>query len=143
MTRNTRKGYIQAIANLSSWRPLVIQIVFLSTFAGFYYKNMYIFILILILLTSLFYNRLTAFISSILLSLSSALLIPILMSGIKMENLKEYYIYLFSTPLSKVTFLIIFIVTYYFNYSGSLVIREVLEPVIRSPLNFFNKKRKI
>tara|TARA_Y100001935_G_C17053678_1_gene383252 strand:+ start:205 stop:633 length:429 start_codon:yes stop_codon:yes gene_type:complete len=140
MIKSTRKGYTQAIANLSSWKFLIFQILFFSSLAGIYFKNIYIFLVVLFCLTALFYYRLTAVIFSIIFSLLASLLTPVLISGINIADLRAVFSSLFSTPVSQVIALIIFLVTYYFNYSGSLVLREVLEPILKSFFDFFHKK---
>ena len=142
MKNNSRTGYTQAISNLATWRFLVFEIILISIAIGIYFQSTYIFLASIISLTTLFYIKITAVLTSIIFSLSYALLFPILIAGIDLYQVQGVIWSFFSTPVSKVLALLIFLATYYLNYSGSVVLREVLEPILNSFSNVFNTKKK-
>lgn len=142
MKNNSRTGYTQAISNLATWRFLVFEIILISIAIGIYFQSTYIFLASIISLTTLFYIKITAVLTSIIFSLSCALLFPILIAGIDIYQVQGVIWSFFSTPVSKVLALLMFLTTYYLNYSGSVVLREVLEPILNSFSNVFNTKKK-
>lgn len=142
MKNNTRTGYTQAISNLATWKFLVFQIIVISITIGIYFQSTYIFLASIIFLTAFFYIKITAVIFSIMFSLLFALLLPILIAGIDIHSAQEIIWSFFSTPISKVFALLIFVVTYYLNYSGSVVLREVVEPILNSLTNVIRTKKE-
>tara|TARA_B100000768_G_C11202724_1_gene342480 strand:+ start:624 stop:1049 length:426 start_codon:yes stop_codon:yes gene_type:complete len=132
MKNDIRNGYIQAISNLATWKFLIFQIILISTITGIYIQSTYIFLASMIFLTILFYIKITAVIFSIIFSVLLALFLPILIAGIEIYHAQEIIWTFFSTPISKVFAVLIFSASYYFNFSGSLVLREVLEPILNS-----------
>jgi hypothetical protein len=142
MKNNARTGYTQAISNLATWKFLGVQIILISITTGIYFQSTYIFLASIIFLTAFFYIKITAVIFSIMFSLLFALLLPILIAGIDIHNAQEIIWSFFSTPISKVFALLIFMVTYYLNYSGSVVLREVVEPILSSLTNVIRTKKE-
>ena len=132
MTNNTRSGYTQAITNLSALKFLSIQIFSLSFLIGIYFKSIYIFLAMLVFLIVLFYIRFTSTILSLIFAVLLALYMPVGLSGIDIYNLNELYGSLFLTPFSKVFAFLLFIATFVVNCSGSISMREILEPMIGS-----------
>ena len=130
MTNNSRTGYTQAITNLSALKFLGVQIFFLSFLTGIYFKSTYIFLAMLVFLTILFYIRFTSTILSLIFAIILALYMPVGLSGIDINNLNGLYGSLFLTPFSKVFAFLLFIVTFGVNCSGSVSMREILEPII-------------
>tara|TARA_B100001093_G_scaffold168668_1_gene161306 strand:+ start:5240 stop:5674 length:435 start_codon:yes stop_codon:yes gene_type:complete len=142
MKINTRTGYTQAISNLTIWKFLIIEIILLSITTGIYFQSMYIFLITMISLTGIFYIQITAVIFSILFSLFVALFLPILIAGIDIYQSQDIIWTFFSTPISKVFALLIFCGSYFLNYSGSVVLREVMEPMLGSLNNLVKSKKK-
>ena len=97
-----------------------------------YFKSTYIFLAMLVFLIVLFYIRFTSTILSLIFAVLLALYMPVGLSGIDIYNLNELYGSLFLTPFSKVFAFLLFIAAFGVNCSGSISMREILEPIIGS-----------
>lgn len=141
MSKNTRPGYSQALFNISSWKFLAFEILFFAIWIGAYFESIYAFCIALIGLIIIFLNRITLIITSLGISFAWAVLGAMFARGMNFFHHEiftslENFGYIFSSPLSQVVSILIFIFSYFYHVSVAQLLRDVLFPVLPKSFKF-------
>ena len=144
MSRYSRTGYTQAIANLSSWKFIALEILMLSIWTGAYYESVYAFTGMLIALLLIFLNRVTLHFVSLFISFLWALLGAMISKGLTFWNYGVFnsldnFINIFSTPLPQMVGILIFIISYIYHISIAELFRDILSPIVPNAPKFMRK----
>tara|TARA_B100001175_G_C19369990_1_gene571266 strand:- start:176 stop:634 length:459 start_codon:yes stop_codon:yes gene_type:complete len=136
MELNTRREYTQVIFSTLTWRILLIEIFFISSFTGIYFSQWYIFGGTLLIFIISFLMRALSIIINIIFSSFWGLFAAVNSAFVQRidfytDNYIDSLILIFSTPSSQILGVIFFILSYIFHASGIESFRDIAIGVIK------------
>tara|TARA_B100000767_G_C19774695_1_gene541890 strand:- start:340 stop:1206 length:867 start_codon:yes stop_codon:yes gene_type:complete len=148
MKNSIRDSFTQASLNLSNWWIIWLEIVVISIAIATYFDSVYIFMISLFILLTLFYNPAAAPYASTIFALFWALFPSMILSIFLGLNFIETIPELLSSSASKVLAITIFSIAFYFHISAASFINDVFEPIVKIfrfnlPLYIKNERFKV
>jgi len=136
MQNYTRSDYTQAQFNIATWRILLIEIIFISSFAGIFFSEWYIFGATFLFLTLITISKFLSIVLNIILSSIWGLFAAVnttIVQGINFftGDLIQSLEIIFSTPPSQILGILFFLIGYILHASSIESIRDVFKGLVR------------